>query len=417
MSIELAALGLVASVVSRTVSTPPGGPSLGQRYIVGPSPTGAWSGSANYIAGWDGTQWVLAAPVLGSRVVVDADDSLYSYDGSAWVSRIQLTSRAATDSSGTAEVMRLIFEKPSGDAVNAAKAAIAFYDGSDATPGHAVAWVQAHDYLATPDSGGNNRHRHISIETQDASGLSVQTRLSIPYGYDTTEIGTFSANFNVNGGKLRVYGAAGGNRELQFGNTPSSNLTPDGTSIRWSARTDSTAEGGSNAGSDFRLVPYDDSGVAGTTALFVKRSNGRVGLGGNTSPGQTLDVGIATAGGGTTAVRVNRGTTGQFASLILATAGTEQWSFRLPNDATSDFHVRDVANGVTPIVFEARATQSNVQFLSATKAFGGGIGVIGIANANTVPSTNPSGGGVLYVEAGALKFRGSGGTVTPIAPA
>lgn len=34
-----------------------------------------------------------------------------------------------------------------------------------------------------------------------------------------------------------------------------------------------------------------------------------------------------------------------------------------------------------------------------------------------VPSTNPSGGGVLYSEGGALKWRGSGGTITTIAPA
>jgi hypothetical protein len=43
-------------------------------------------------------------------------------------------------------------------------------------------------------------------------------------------------------------------------------------------------------------------------------------------------------------------------------------------------------------------------------------GVIGIAN-GTAPSTSPAGGGQLYVEAGALKYRGSGGTVTVIAAA
>lgn len=39
-----------------------------------------------------------------------------------------------------------------------------------------------------------------------------------------------------------------------------------------------------------------------------------------------------------------------------------------------------------------------------------------LANA-TAPSANPSGGGVLYVESGALKYRGSSGTVTTIANA
>jgi hypothetical protein len=41
----------------------------------------------------------------------------------------------------------------------------------------------------------------------------------------------------------------------------------------------------------------------------------------------------------------------------------------------------------------------------------GGVGVIGIANAVTVPSTTPSGGGVLYSESGALKWRDSSGAV------
>ncbi len=61
-------------------------------------------------------------------------------------------------------------------------------------------------------------------------------------------------------------------------------------------------------------------------------------------------------------------------------------------------------------------TIGNVGLGTAT-AFGSGARVIGIANATTVPTTNPSGGGVLYVEAGALKYRGSSGTVTTIAPA
>jgi hypothetical protein len=49
--------------------------------------------------------------------------------------------------------------------------------------------------------------------------------------------------------------------------------------------------------------------------------------------------------------------------------------------------------------------------------FGRGKGVIAIANATVAPSVNPAGGGILYVQDGALKYRGSNGTVTAIAPA
>lgn len=48
---------------------------------------------------------------------------------------------------------------------------------------------------------------------------------------------------------------------------------------------------------------------------------------------------------------------------------------------------------------------------------GSGLGVVAMANAVTTPSSNPTGGGVLYAEAGALKWRGSSGTVTVVAPA
>lgn len=50
-------------------------------------------------------------------------------------------------------------------------------------------------------------------------------------------------------------------------------------------------------------------------------------------------------------------------------------------------------------------------------AFGtAAVGVIGIAN-GTAPTTSPAGMGQLYVEGGALKYRGSSGTVTTIAVA
>jgi len=43
--------------------------------------------------------------------------------------------------------------------------------------------------------------------------------------------------------------------------------------------------------------------------------------------------------------------------------------------------------------------------------------VVFMGNSPAVPGANPTNGGYLYVEAGALKYRGSGGTVTTIAPA
>lgn len=64
-----------------------------------------------------------------------------------------------------------------------------------------------------------------------------------------------------------------------------------------------------------------------------------------------------------------------------------------------------------------QAGQGNLGLVGCQTQFGSGMAVIGIANCTTVPTTNPTGGGVLYVEAGALKYRGPSGAITPIGAA
>jgi len=70
----------------------------------------------------------------------------------------------------------------------------------------------------------------------------------------------------------------------------------------------------------------------------------------------------------------------------------------------------------TIIVFQRLGAGGNIGFRT-TSQFGKGQGVIAIANVSVAPSVNPAGGGILYVEGGALKYRGSNGTITTIAPA
>jgi hypothetical protein len=68
----------------------------------------------------------------------------------------------------------------------------------------------------------------------------------------------------------------------------------------------------------------------------------------------------------------------------------------------------------TVVVVQRLAAGGNLGFRT-TSQFGGGQGVIAIANASAAPLVNPTGGGILYVEGGTLKYRGSNGTVTIIA--
>jgi hypothetical protein len=59
------------------------------------------------------------------------------------------------------------------------------------------------------------------------------------------------------------------------------------------------------------------------------------------------------------------------------------------------------------------SANGNVQFRGSA-SYGSGSGVIGIANAATAPSTSPTGGGILFVNAGALQYRGTSGGNTTI---
>jgi hypothetical protein len=71
--------------------------------------------------------------------------------------------------------------------------------------------------------------------------------------------------------------------------------------------------------------------------------------------------------------------------------------------------------GLTCIRLEANR---NIAFFTGgSGSYGGGINVGFIPNAGTVPSSNPSGGGIIYVESGALKYRGSSGTITTLGAA
>lgn len=67
-------------------NTPPGGPSIGDRYLVDTVPTGAWVGNANSVAEWDGLAWVYTVPVLDNVVYVTNTLTTLRWNGSVWVS-------------------------------------------------------------------------------------------------------------------------------------------------------------------------------------------------------------------------------------------------------------------------------------------------------------------------------------------
>jgi hypothetical protein len=94
--------------------------------------------------------------------------------------------------------------------------------------------------------------------------------------------------------------------------------------------------------------------------------------------------------------------------VVTAVSNTSPFSVSYANATTG---AQTVAGTVSAPAQTSITARSNGTLAMAVK------GNTFIGNSPLVPATNPTGGGILYVEAGALKYRGSSGTVTTIAAA
>lgn len=166
------------------------------------------------------------------------------------------------------------------------------------------------------------------------------------------------------------------------------------------------------------------SGSALTAAIISGIGNDLRTWGGNVDGGGYTLANVAamtvTTHNATTVNATTVNATNINASGVISATGSGYVSTNHINSPSSQLtldtasHAYDIVAGPNALV--VKATTANIG-INTFSAFGSGAGVIGIANRTTAPTTNPSGGGVLYCESGALKYRGSSGTVTTIAPA
>ena len=75
-------IGLPSSVLA-VLNTPPTTPAVGDAYLVGTAPTGAWAARANYLALRQSAGWVYVAPRVGWVLYVSGSDTFYRYTAAA----------------------------------------------------------------------------------------------------------------------------------------------------------------------------------------------------------------------------------------------------------------------------------------------------------------------------------------------
>jgi hypothetical protein len=121
---------------------------------------------------------------------------------------------------------------------------------------------------------------------------------------------------------------------------------------------------------------------------------------------------INSGGDGTGVLLTNSGSTNGRIDFITSDSSGR---YRLDGLGDTRFAISTFVGGVWGEALSIDRVTRNVGI--GGTSFGSGAVVMFIANATTAPTTNPTGGGVMYVEGGALKYRGSSGTVTTIANA
>lgn len=167
-----------------------------------------------------------------------------------------------------------------------------------------------------------------------------------------------------------------------------------------------------------------------STKLYWDDTNGRLGVG-TSAPSTTLSVSISASG---TALQLNDEAADYSASadrgpridFTFHTSRRVFASIRGGPNTNSDsntgylsFLTSNAGDGGPPTEKMRVAPGGNIGIGSGGGyTFGGGTGgVINIFNATDVPSSNPTAGGLLYVQSAALKYRSASGTVTTVAAA
>ena len=387
---------LCARILDRDLSAPPASPADGDAYLVKATGSGVWTGQDGAIAYAVDGGWRFYAPFEGLCAFIADESVMLVYSGAAWVDWASVLNL---------QNIPLVGVNTTADATNklAAKSSALLFDNIGngvqvKVNKHAVAdtasFLYQTNYSGRAEiglAGDDSFHFKVS---PDGSGWTDALVLD-----KTTGAAALASSLVVGGGskegQLTVHSAAPPSGYMaMFSNGMDTNLA-----VFVSDAGAATKYSGIGPTVPAPLLFY----TAAAERMRIDAA-GKVGIG-TAYPGAQLEV----KGAGTS-------------NQISVTNTTTGYGVDIAGSATGGLvNIRN-ATGTSIVTLDGRAA-NNSYFatggnlgLGATSFGASAANVLGIGN-GTAPGSSPAGMGQLYVEAGALKYRGSGGTVTVLAPA
>ena len=236
-----------------------------------------------------------------------------------------------------------------------------------------------------------------ALQTWESSAAAVLASVS------AAGLGTFS--------DLRITEYNSGNVRLGQSALASLGAATANIAIGFSASSSITGGNGGNTAVGFGTNRYNVTGHSGTfLGLYAGQGVAANSHTENTAVG-VWSLGSVSAGSNNIAL-------GAWSGRYLTSQSNELFI----NSLGRTDRAGDIALSIVYGQQAAAAADQVLQFNSSVAiggaaSLGGGKLVTFMANANTVPTSNPVGGGILYVTGGALTYRGSSGTITTIAAA
>ena len=176
-----------------------------------------------------------------------------------------------------------------------------FFVGQDSADGKVSLWNLENEYMRF----ATNNTERMRIDSSGNIGIGTSSPSDALHVYNTSSLN-----------HVRIDGPAGINRNLNFSTSGST---------RWNIYANSTAESGSNSGSNLTISKYTDAGVYNGVAMFIERSSGSVGIG-TSSPNTSLDV---------------------------STSSSTVATFRVPSGGGANNKRLEVATGGDRVIFKA----------------------------------------------------------------